>query len=204
MTDKTIEVFMEELSSGAPVPGGGGASALMGSVAASLCSMVGNLTTGKKKYAQYQQDIERIMADAKRLVLESEELIKKDAEVFEPLSKAYSIPKDQEGRDEILENALKLAADAPFEIVVKTREISHLIEELSVKGSRLAISDVGVAASACKAAATGAAMNVYINTKLMKDREHAQSLNEKTIAIVKEVEERCDKAYKEVFGGLVV
>ena len=202
MTDKSLTVFLEELSSGAPVPGGGGASALMGALSASLCSMVANLTTGKKKYEQYQEDIERILETSAGYRDDMADLIKKDAEVFEPLSKAYSIPKEQEGRDEILEAALKTAAQAPYEMVIKAHEISLLIEELAVKGSRLAISDVGVAAAACRAAATGAAMNVYINTKLMKDRAFADELNRKTEGLVKEVSLRCDEAYNKVLGGL--
>lgn len=203
MYNLKINDFTDKLSSAAPVPGGGGASALMGGIASSLCSMVANLTTGKKKYAEYQPDIDRILETVPKLTEEILELINKDAEAFEPLSKAYSIPKDQEGRDELLENALRVASDAPFAIVEKMVEVTDLIEELTIKGSRLAISDVGVAACACAAAVRGASMNVFINTKLMKDREYAASMNEKTISIVNDVVERCDKAYKTVLEGLM-
>lgn len=203
MHNLKITDFTNELSSAAPVPGGGGASALMGAIASSLCSMVANLTTGKKKYAEYQPDIDRILEVVPKLTEDILELINKDAEAFEPLSKAYSIPKDQDGRDELLENALRVASDAPFAIVEKMVEVTDLIEELAIKGSRLAISDVGVAACACSAAVKGASMNVFINTKLMKDREYAASMNEKTISIVNDVVERCDKAYKTVLEGLM-
>ena len=202
MRELDLNNFTKELSSGAPVPGGGGASALMGAVSASLCSMVGNLTSGKKKYAEYQQDIERIIADAVALNEKMLSLIEKDAEAFEPLAKAYSIPKEEPGRDETLEKALYEAAMAPLEIVKCSAEVSALIKELVVKGSRLAISDVGVAASACEACAKGAAMNVYINTKLMKDRECAAKLNAETIALVDEVCAVSKAAYEEVKGGL--
>lgn len=202
MRELSINEFTSQLSSAAPVPGGGGASALMGAVSASLCSMVGNLTSGKKKYAEYQQDIERIIADAVALNEKMLSLIEKDAEAFEPLAKAYSIPKEEPGRDEILEKALYEAAMAPLEIVKCSAEVSALIKELVVKGSRLAISDVGVAASACEACAKGAAMNVYINTKLMKDRECAAKLNAETIALVDEVSAASKAAYDEVKGGL--
>ena len=202
MRELSLNEFTNQLSSAAPVPGGGGASALMGAVSASLCSMVGNLTSGKKKYAEYQQDIERIIADAVRLNEDMLALIEKDAEAFEPLAKAYSIPKEEPGRDEILEKALYEAALAPLEIVKKSKEVAALIEELVVKGSRLAISDVGVAASACEACAKGASMNVYINTKLMKDREVASKLNEQTLGLVADVVKICDAAYDEVKGGL--
>lgn len=202
MRELDLNNFTKELSSGAPVPGGGGASALMGAVSASLCSMVGNLTSGKKKYAEYQADIERIIASAVALNEDMLTLIEKDAEAFEPLAKAYSIPKEEPERDEILEKALYEAALAPLDIVKKSKEVSELISELVVKGSRLAISDVGVAASACEACAKGASMNVYINTKLMKDREVAAKLNEETLALVADVCSACDKAYEEVKGGL--
>ncbi len=202
MRELSLNEFTNQLSSAAPIPGGGGASALMGAVSASLCSMVGNLTSGKKKYAEYQQDIERIIADAVRLNEDMLALIEKDAEAFEPLAKAYSIPKEEPGRDEILEKALYEAALAPLEIVKKSKEVSELISELVIKGSRLAISDVGVAASACEACAKGASMNVYINTKLMKDREVAAKLNEETLALVADVCSACAKAYDEVKGGL--
>ena len=202
MRELSLNEFTNQLSSVAPVPGGGGASALMGAVSASLCSMVGNLTSGKKKYAEYQQDIERIIADAVRLNEDMLALIEKDAEAFEPLAKAYSIPKEEPGRDEILEKALYEAALAPLEIVKKSAEVSALIKELTVKGSRLAISDVGVAASACVACAKGASMNVYINTKLMKNREVAADLNKQTLSLVDEVVKACDAAYEEVKGGL--
>ena len=129
MRELDLNNFTKELSSGAPVPGGGGASALMGAVSASLCSMVGNLTSGKKKYAEYQQDIERIIADAVRLNEDMLALIEKDAEAFEPLAKAYSIPKEDPGRDETLEKALYEAAMAPLEIVKKFEEVSALITE---------------------------------------------------------------------------
>ena len=202
MKDKTINQFTEELCSNAPVPGGGGASALMGALSASLCSMVGELTTGKKKYAEYQIDIERILGDAKYLNGELLDLMQKDADAFEPLSKAYGIPKDDPERDDILEAALIVAAQAPYDIVMKCKEVAAIVEELVTKGSRLAISDVGVAAAACRAAATGAAMNVYINTKLMKNREYAVNLNNETNAAVDEIVAICDKAYKEVYKGL--
>ena len=202
MRELNLNEFTKELSSGAPVPGGGGASALMGAVSASLCSMVGNLTSGKKKYVEYQQDIERIITEAVSLNERMLALIEKDAEAFEPLAKAYSIPKEDPGRDETLEKALYEAAMAPLEIVKCSAQVSALIKELVVKGSRLAISDVGVAASACEACAKGAAMNVYINTKLMKDRETAAQLNSETIALVDEVCAVSKAAYDEVKGGL--
>ena len=203
MIEKSMELFLEELSSAAPVPGGGGASAAAGAMSAALGSMVGNLTTGKKKYAEYQSEIEEIIAKAGALRDDFKTLVEKDAEVFEPLAKAYSIPKDEPGRDEILESCLKTAASAPYEMVVKACKTARILERLAVIGSRLAISDVGVGAALCRSAAEGAAMNVYINTKLMKDRAYAEDLNEKTIKAVAEVRTSCDETYETVRKSLM-
>lgn len=203
MAERTVNGFLEELASGAPTPGGGGASAICGAIAAALGSMVGNLTSGKKKYAEYQEEIEETIAKCGELVKEFEDLARRDEEVFAPLAKAYSIPKDQEGRDEILEGVLKDASTAPYEIVVKANETAKILERLAVIGSRLAISDVGVAAAACGTAAKGAAMNVYINTKSMKDRVYAEDLNRKTDSLVDETAEICDKVYTQVKTVLI-
>ena len=203
MQERTLDGFLTELSSGSPTPGGGGASAVCGAVAAALGSMVGNLTSGKKKYAEYQEEIEVAIAKCAALVKEFEALGQKDEEVFEPLAKAYSIPKDQEGRDEILEKVLKEASTAPYEVIEKAYETALVLARLAVIGSRLAISDVGVAAAACETAAKGAAMNVYINTKSMKDRAFAEELNGKTDDLVEQTTEICDKIYKQVKDILI-
>ena len=203
MKDRTVDVFLTELASGAPTPGGGGASAVCGAIAAALGSMVGNLTSGKKKYAEYQEEIEVAIGKCGSLVKEFEGLGKKDEEVFEPLAKAYSIPKDQEGRDEILEGVLKEASTAPFEVVEKAYETSLVLACLAVIGSRLAISDVGVAAAACETAAKGAAMNVYINTKSMKDRAYAEDLNKRTDELVAQTSEICSNVYAQVKNILI-
>ena len=202
MTEKSVELFLSELSSGAPVPGGGGASALAGAAASALASMVANLTTGKKKYAEYQSEIDEILIKTADLVKDFESLIEKDAEVFEPLAKAYSIPKDEPGRDEALEQALNTACSAPYEIVMKTKEACEIIVRLETIGSRLAISDVGVAATMLQTAAKGAAMNVYINTKLMKNRSRAEELNAETFKTVEEVDSKCAAVYEAVKKNL--
>lgn len=202
MKQLTIEEFVGQLCSNAPVPGGGGASSMVGALSAALCSMVAELTTGKKKYAEYQADIDRILPQAVEISKSMMDLMSEDAKAFEPLSKAYSIPKDDPNRDEILENALVVAAKAPLQIVMECEKVAGLLEELYVKGSRLALSDVGVAASFLSAAVKGAAMNVYINTKLMKNREVASSMNEQTDRIVESVSVRADKVTKDVIDSL--
>lgn len=197
-----MEDFLDRLSSADPVPGGGGVAALCGALSASLASMVANLTTGKKKYAEYQQDIERIIEDSAAIRDELYSFIAKDAEAFEPLSKAYGIPKDEPGRDERLEEALMVAARTPLELVICLEKLVGILLELSTKGSRLAVSDVGVAATLLEAGAKSAVLNVYINTKLMKNEDVAKSFNMKAERLVSSISDSCSNIYANVESEL--
>ena len=201
-TDKTITEFMDELASNAPVPGGGGASALIGAVGVSLGDMVGELTTGKKKYADVEEDIQRLMRDAKEVKDEFLRLIDADAEAFAPLARAYGIPKDEPGRDEIMEEALKNGAAVPMDIMRTCGRALDIIEEFAEKGSRLAVSDAGCAAASCKAAMQAASLNVFINTKSMKDRAHAEALNAEADQLLAKYTVLADKIFDSVAGKL--
>lgn len=206
LTKKSCIEFADALASSAPVPGGGGASAMVGALGIALGSMVGNLTLGRKKYLDVQEDIKIILAKAKILQSELLSLVEKDAEVFEPLSKAYGLPKSTEDeikkRDEIMEEALRLASSVPIEIMEKTMETIELHEELEAKGTKIAISDVGVGVLFCKSAFMGAALNVFINTKLMKDRKYADQINAKVDELLQNGIEKADKIYRAVENSL--
>ncbi len=193
-----MKEFINTLASKEPTPGGGGAAALVGTVAAALCSMVANLTTGKKKYEQYQEDIERILAYLEEAIPEINSYIEKDAEAFEPLAEAYKIPKDDPKRAEILEKALLAAAVVPMELAGKLYELIPVMEELEQKGSKMALSDVAVAAAACKAAMEGAVMNVYINTKSLTNPLISKGLNEKAMKLVADGSKRCQEIYDRI------
>lgn len=198
----SVNEFIDRLASGSPVPGGGGASALIGAISVSLCSMVANLTTGKKKYVEYQQYIDVILSRTETSIKRLLEFIQKDADVFEPLSVAYSIPKDNENRTKILEKALMDASSVPLELLRELSGVIDIMEELLKKGSRLAISDVAVAACACRSAMEGAAMNVYINTGLMKNREVTLKLNKEANDLLSDGVPRCDAVYRAIADEL--
>lgn len=202
LIDKTIIEFMDELASNAPVPGGGGAAALVGAVGVSLGDMVGELTTGKKKYADVEEDIQTLMAEAKSVKDEFLRLVDADAEAFAPLAAAYGIPKDDPGRDEIMEKALMTGASVPMDIMRTCGKALEIIREFAEKGSRLAISDAGCAAACCKAAIRSASLNVFINTKAMKDREYAGSLNEEADALLAKYNVMADEIFEQVAAKL--
>lgn len=166
----------ELLASKAPVPGGGGAAALAGSLAAALGSMVCELTLGKKKYASYEERLREILSRAAALRTELLALIDADAKAFEPLSQAYAIPKDAPERAEIMEKALKAACEPPMEMARRCAETVELMSELAEKGSAIAVSDVGVGAQLARAALLSAGLNVRINARSMSDRDYAGAL----------------------------
>ncbi len=186
MLEKPATQFLSELSSNAPVPGGGGASAAVGAFAAALGMMVTNLTIGKKKYADYEEEVKTVRDRLEGLRDHLIDLVDGDAVAFEPLSKAYSIPKDDTERDTIMENALYEASVVPMSIMETVLAAAKELEVLVEKGSKLAVSDVGVGILFAQAAIEGASLNVYINTKSMKDRERAAALDAKADAIIAE------------------
>ena len=202
MIDKTVTVFTEELASPAPVPGGGGASALVGAIGVALGDMVGELTVGKKKYADVEEDVKALMVNAQELRRRLLELIDGDAEAFAPLAKAYGIPKDDPTRDEVMENALKVACGVPMDIMRACGEALDLIEEFAAKGSKLAISDAGCGAVLCKAAMQAASLNVFINTKSMKDRACAEALEKEANELLDKYTAMGDEIFGTVLGKI--
>ncbi len=199
-SNSSLPEFTELLASSDPVPGGGGASALVACVGIALGDMVGELTVGKKKYADVENEVRGLMEKAQSLRKNLLVLIDADAEAFAPLARAYSIPKDDPSRAEIMEAALKTAAGAPMEILRACAKALDLIRGFAEMGSRLAISDAGCGALFCKAAMEAAALNVFINTKLMQDREYARSLEQEADALLQKYRREADDIYELVSG----
>ncbi len=202
--NKSCEEFLTELSGKAPVPGGGGASALVGAVGMALGSMVGSLTLGKKKYQDVEEDIRILMDKAEKIRVRLIELVDEDAVAFEPLSKAYGLPKNTpqeiEERDKIMAEALLTASNVPLAIMEQCCKAIELISEFADKGSRIAISDAGVAAACAKAALCGASFNVYINTASMKDEKLASKLNGKADSMIEKYSKLADETYDKVMS----
>lgn len=177
MKNNTLEVFTKRIASKEPAPGGGGASALVASVGVALADMVGELTVGKKKYADVEDDLKALMTKAQELRIHLLDCIDEDAKAFGPLSRAYSIPKEDPTRDEVMEKCLKAAAAAPLHIFDLVCESIDLVNEFAEKGSKIVISDAATGVAILRGAMYGAAVNVKVNTKLMKDKDYANSIN---------------------------
>ncbi len=202
MPNRTLSEFSATLASSAPTPGGGGAAALAGALAAALGNMVGSLTVGKKKYADVEDRIIELNAQAETLREKLLQQITADAEAFAPLAKAYGIPKDAPGRDEELERCLHIAAEPPMNILRLSCEAAELAAEYGEKGSRLAVSDAGCAAALAEGAIRSAALNVAINTGLMKDRDYAEAMNDEMDALLAKYVPLTEDTYNTVLEGL--
>ena len=205
LEQKTTD-FLKQLSSSAPIPGGGGASAAVGAFASALGLMVTNLTVGKKKYADVEEEILEIREKLEQKKQDLVRMVDEDAEAFEPLAKAYRMPKETEEeqaqKEKVMEAALKNAAEAPLCIMKTIVDTMEMIQVLGEKGSRLAVSDAGVAILFAQAALEGASLNIFINTKMMKDQEEAERLNylaDQLIATGKELQET---TYDDVLKGI--
>ena len=202
----SIQEFLDVLSSKEPVPGGGGASALAGALGNALGQMVSNLTIGKKKYALVEDEIKELAERMKGIQGQFTQLADQDAKVFAPLAKCYSLPSDTEEekayKAEVMEARLLDASLVPMEIMEKAAEMLEIMDILADKGSRMAVSDVGVGVQFIRTALLGAVMNVYINTKSMKNRGKAEEMNEKAERLIREGTEAADRIYQKVLGQL--
>ncbi len=199
--------FIDALASADPTPGGGGASAYCGALASALSSMVGNLTVGKKKYADVEAEtyvtLQRLEELRERLL----ELITEDARAFEPLAAAYGMPKNTPeevaAKEQVLQEALIEACEVPLEIMMRCGDVIQASEFLAYHGSRIALSDVGVAVVFAKAALQGASLNVFINIASMKDTERAEKYRETAEEIIRVSGALADELYDYVRQEIV-
>ena len=201
MTTKSCREFVTVLASNEPAPGGGGAAALVGALGTALGNMVGSLTVGKKKYADVEAEIIALKAKCDALQTELLDQVPADAEGFIPLAKAYGIPKDDPNRDKIMEEATVIACQVPVHIMELCCEALDAIAIFAAKGSRLAVSDAGCGAVIVKSALQAASLNVFINTKTLKNREVAEELNAKCLGMLDKYGKLADEIFETVKAG---
>ena len=201
MTMESCRTFVEVLASDAPAPGGGGAAALVGAIGTALGNMVGSLTVGKKKYADVQDEIIALKAKCDALQKDLLDQVEADEVNFLPLAKAYGIPKDDPNRDAVMEEATLIACSTPIKIMELCCQAIDCIKVFAEKGSRLAVSDAGCGAVVCKAALQAASLNVFINTKTLKNRDKAEDLNRHANVMLNTYGQLADEIFKDVKAG---
>lgn len=180
LTKLSCQEFLEKLASNAPTPGGGGGAAMAGALAVALTSMVGNLTVGKEKFAQYEVEVQELLAKAEALRIELLNLVNADAEVFDSFMVCYRLPKntdeEEQARNQAIQNAAKEAAEVPLKITEACLEIMKLAERIAIIGNPGAITDAAVSAIMARAALRSAVYNVVVNLKLIKDEAYNQAM----------------------------
>ena len=201
MTLETCRKFVEVLASDAPAPGGGGAAALVGAIGTALGNMVGSLTVGKKKYADVEAEIIELKAKCDALQKELLDQVEADEVNFLPLAKAYGIPKDDPDRDRVMEEATIIACSTPIKIMELCCQAIDYIKVFAEKGSRLAVSDAGCGAVICKAALQAASLNVFINTKTLKNRDVAEDMNRHANVMLNTYGQLADEIFVSVKAG---
>ena len=191
--------FIDELASAAPTPGGGGASAYAGALAAALASMVGNLTLGKKTYADVEDEVRASLARLDALRARLVALVDEDARAFEPLAAAYRLPKatpeERAAKNAALQQALVGASDVPLAIMRAVADVVDEADYLAHHGSKMARSDAGVAAAFARAASDGASLNIFINAASMDDAAQAARYRGEAESLAARTRERCDELF---------
>ena len=181
LIDKKVSNFLNELASNSPTPGGGSVAALAGALGAALISMVGNLTVGKKKYEDAEEDIKKILSSSEKLRYELSQLIEEDVKVFNNFMSTYKMPKETEDekkvRAEKIQESLIEAAKVPLKVAYKCLDILSLSKEVAEKGNINVVSDAGVAALMAEAALESAILNVKINLKMITDEKTIEELS---------------------------
>lgn len=196
MIDRT---FIEELASSAPTPGGGGAAAYSGALGSALSSMAGNLTVGKKKYANVEDEIQKRLDALQEVRSELLDLVTRDAEAFAPLARAYGLPRETpeqiEYKRTVMQESLIGAIEVPFAIMNACARVIELSDFLAHNGNRMVVSDVATGVSFAKGALKGAALNVYVNAASLEDRELALRYTDEADRLIAECGARADEIY---------
>ncbi len=198
LTKKTLADFIDELASSSPAPGGGSVAALAGALGAALTSMVCNLTIGKKKYVQVEQQLTAVLKKSESLRGSLTALIDEDTTAFNEVMDAFGLPKgtepEQAARAEAIQRATKKATLIPLRVMQLCEETLALTKIVAEKGNSNSISDAGVASLMCHSACLGARLNVQINLTSLRDTAFIQQ----TQAQVDEISRRVDEANREI------
>ena len=204
--DFSLEEFAQDLGSKKSMPGGGSVAAYALNLANGLASMVANFTSGKKKYAAYQADIEKILEKCQAFHRESMDMVDRDAEAFLPLAAVYKMPSDTDEEMEAkyaqMQVCMTRAASVPLDLLRLSKKVLDLHEDLLEKGSIMLLSDVGVGVAMLRSAALSARINVMINIKDIDDQAYVTRTSEEVEDLVADIVKRSDYIYDEVFRRL--
>jgi len=195
-----VNGFLSELASSSPAPGGGSVAALAGSLGAALSSMVCNLTVGKEKYVDVQNEIKETLKKSEQLRKELTELIDKDTEAFNDVMKAFKMPKDTEEqkkkRSKAIQEGYKNAAMVPLETARTCEKILDVALIVAEKGNQNSITDAAVSALMTNAGVHSAVLNVKINLGSIKDIEFIDKISRELEEIQRDADDKTSEIIK--------
>jgi glutamate formiminotransferase / formiminotetrahydrofolate cyclodeaminase len=201
----SLSGFVASVADGSPVPGGGSVSALAGQLAAALAQMVAGLTVGRKKYADVEDEMRAVAAEALTLSRRLGELVAEDSDAYALVSSAYRLPGDGDAaavRDAAIQEALVKAAEVPLETARACRDVARLAVTCATKGNTNTVSDAGVAALLAEAGCRGAVYNVRINVTSMADRAAGEALEKEATTLVAETHAAAQEATAHVDAAM--
>jgi methenyltetrahydrofolate cyclohydrolase len=203
--DLTVAAFVDRLASASPVPGGGSAAAIAGSLAASLVAMVASLSEGKPKYADHAMLHADAVARGRTLSERFLALADEDAAAFERFGSAMRMPREtdveRESRAAAIRHAARGAAEVPYRTIEACIETVRLAEALAGRSNRNASSDLDVSALLAGAAAEAAAANVRINLQAIGDDEATRDLARRTEERLHEIQQLAARTRSAVASG---
>lgn len=206
LTEKPVNEFLEELASATAAPGGGSVAALSGALGAALVSMVCNLTIGRKKYADVEDEMRRILVQSETLREHLAQLLEEDVAAFTRVSEAMKLPRDTEeqkaARQETLQAALKQATNVPMCVAEACVKVIELCKPVGEKGNVNAVSDAGVGALAAEAGLRAAALNVLINLAWIEDQTFVEQESARLNQLLDGKPQLKEEIYQLVVGKL--
>ena len=193
---QSIEKFINDLNSTKPMPGGGSAAAVCGAMAAALAGMAAHMTSGKKRYADVEDQMQKIITETERLQQEMLHMAQEDAEMYLLVLQAFKLPKMTKEEIEIRKNAIanasEIAVQASLRVVSACIEILELALEVVIDGSQILVTDGAASALMSRACQQAASYNVRINLGGVTDnkfKENAETKLKQQLAIGKQLEE---------------
>ncbi len=207
LVSETVQDYCKRLASNEPTPGGGSGAAVGGALAAASAAMAANFTVGKKKFADVQSDVERILGVLNSQQQRLLELADADAEAYSKVGAAYGMPRDtdaeKEARQEAIQEALMAAAEVPMGVVEACAAFIGLLPELADKCNPNLISDVGVGAQLGSAALAAAQLNVEVNLAFIKDEDYNLQKRRRLSQLATEAGEAAEQAIEKVKEAIV-